>query len=303
MGHYRFGVFHFDAARLELHRQGRLVSLQPQPAQVLATLLARAGELVTRDELRAAVWPGDTFVDFDRGLNFCIAQVRTALGDDAHSPRFVRTLPKRGYEFIYPVTVGEPGGAAPIDEAAPPAQTGPPRPRFARWPAVLVAAVVLAAAVAILHDIGDARTTAPIVAVARFDDETGDPRMSRFADVLADTVVERLTTAGVGAYQVIGNAAVLRRPRNERDLLAIGSSLHAQFVVLGQVQADADRLRVLAHLIRLPDQTHVTVSRTEGPPDAMLSRGDEIARKIADAFNPGLRGVPAKPSSQAPVTR
>src|SRR5258707_6767427 len=100
---YRFGVFHFDADGLELSRDGRPVRLQPQPAQVLLTLLANAGRTVSREELRQAVWRDDTFVDFDRGLNFCIAQIRSALGDDAGTPRYIRTIPKRGYEFVCPI--------------------------------------------------------------------------------------------------------------------------------------------------------------------------------------------------------
>src|SRR6184192_413916 len=79
----RFGMFEFDPASGELRREGTLVRLQPQPAQVLAYLVARPGEVVTRDALRDAVWGDDTFVDFDRGLNFCIAQIRSALGDAA----------------------------------------------------------------------------------------------------------------------------------------------------------------------------------------------------------------------------
>src|SRR5436190_1811001 len=99
----RFGLFEFDPATGELRREGALVRLQPQPAAVLALLIQRAGEVVSRETLRDAIWGGDTFVDFDRGLNFCIAQIRGALGDAVDSPRFIRTLPKRGYQFIAPL--------------------------------------------------------------------------------------------------------------------------------------------------------------------------------------------------------
>ena len=98
-----FGPFVFDPAARELRRDGEIVKLQSQPAQVLAVLIEHGGEIVTRDALRAAIWGDDTFVDFDKGLNFAIAQVRTALGDSADSPTFIRTFPKRGYQFIAPV--------------------------------------------------------------------------------------------------------------------------------------------------------------------------------------------------------
>src|SRR5579864_3877911 len=100
---HRFGAFQFDVDRLELFRDGCPVRLQPQPAQVLATLIASAGRTVAREQLRQAVWGGDTFVDFERGLNFCIAQIRSALRDEAALPRYVQTVPKRGYKFVCPV--------------------------------------------------------------------------------------------------------------------------------------------------------------------------------------------------------
>src|SRR4051812_28830672 len=96
----RFGPFEFDPATHELRRDGEIVKLQSQPAQVLAVLIERAGEVVTRDALQQAIWGDDTFVDFDKGLNFAIAQVRTALGDSAEAPTYIRTFPKRGYQFI-----------------------------------------------------------------------------------------------------------------------------------------------------------------------------------------------------------
>src|SRR5579883_1537390 len=96
---HRFGLFTFDSETRELTRDGVPVRLEPQPALVLAVLIDKAGAVVTREELRHAVW-GDTFVDFDRGLNYCIAQIRTALGDSAASPRFIRTVPKQGYQFL-----------------------------------------------------------------------------------------------------------------------------------------------------------------------------------------------------------
>src|SRR5271168_2139325 len=102
-GRFRFGLFEFDTAAGELRREGMLVRLQAQPAQVLSRLIERVGEVVTREELHRAVWGGETFVDFERGLNFCIGQIRAALGDDSTTPRYIRTIPRRGYQFIAPV--------------------------------------------------------------------------------------------------------------------------------------------------------------------------------------------------------
>src|SRR6266852_4931908 len=100
----RFGVFEVDLRAGEVRKQGVRIKLQEQPFQVLTQLLKRPGEVVTREELRAQLWPSDTFVDFDNGLNTSINKLREALGDSADSPRFIETLPRRGYRFIAPVT-------------------------------------------------------------------------------------------------------------------------------------------------------------------------------------------------------
>ena len=109
---YRFGVFEFESDSGELRRNGRSVALEPQPAKALALLLARAGDTVSREELRDAVWGADTHVDFDRGLAYCVSQVRTALGDSGENPRFVQTIPKRGFKFIAPLSTNEPVGSS-----------------------------------------------------------------------------------------------------------------------------------------------------------------------------------------------
>src|SRR5688572_26703719 len=98
-----FGEFRLSVGEASLTREGRAVKVAPQPFKVLTILVMRPGQLVTREELQKELWPGDTFVDFDQGLNFCIKQVRAALGDSADAPKYVETVPKRGYRFIAPV--------------------------------------------------------------------------------------------------------------------------------------------------------------------------------------------------------
>ena len=102
-GTVRFGEFEFDSLAGELTRDGATTRLEPQPARVLAVLIERAGGVVSREELQQRVWSADTFVDCERGLNYCIAQIRAALGDSAAEPRVLETLPRRGYRFIAPV--------------------------------------------------------------------------------------------------------------------------------------------------------------------------------------------------------
>ena len=121
---YRFGVFEFDGRTLELRKAGRLIAIRPQPLKLLALLLARPNDLVTRDDLQRALWGDDTFVDFEQGVNHAVRELRAALGDVAESPRFIETLPRRGYRFIAPVTPLPPerdrSAAEPATPASPP---------------------------------------------------------------------------------------------------------------------------------------------------------------------------------------
>jgi Tol biopolymer transport system component/DNA-binding winged helix-turn-helix (wHTH) protein len=140
----RFGVFEANLLSAELRKDGRKIKLQDQPFQVLAVLLERPGEIITREQLRATLWPADTFVDFDHGLNAAIKRLRDALGDSADNPRFVETLARRGYRFIAPVTAptnGDEAEGTPIALVAPPA--GSRNSSIARWRIGLSAVAIL----------------------------------------------------------------------------------------------------------------------------------------------------------------
>src|SRR5512147_1566075 len=139
-----FGSFEVDLGSRELRRQGLKISLQDQPFRLLALLLERAGEVVTREELRNQLWPADTFVDFDHSLNTAVRKLREALGDSAEAPRYVETLARRGYRFLVPVS--ERGPAAP-PPPSPDAEVRPPAPPTAMRGSSPRARVVLIAVV------------------------------------------------------------------------------------------------------------------------------------------------------------
>ena len=145
----RFGVFEVDLRSGELRRNGIRVKLQEQPLQVLAELLDRPGEVVTREDLRSRLWPADTFVDFDHSLNTAIRRLRDALGDSAENPAFVETIARRGYRFLAPVTVVPPNGVAklPAPEAQPVRAAG--RRRRVWW--IAAAVTILALVYVVLH--------------------------------------------------------------------------------------------------------------------------------------------------------
>jgi DNA-binding winged helix-turn-helix (wHTH) protein/TolB-like protein len=290
---FRFGLFEFDLSTKELRREGVLVRLQSQPAQVLACLILHAGQAVSREELRRAVWSAETFVDFDRGLNFCIGQVRLALDDDSTTPRYIRTLPKRGYQFIAPVEQVESIGDVNASDGSTLGRTEVPSTKKNRFrsTAVLVCAsiVLLMGIVIAAYWVRSRQSTNrhPIIAVLRFDNQTSDPRMIHFGDALTDNVVEELTKLSLGRYDVIGSAHILGLPRDQRDLTAIGSSLHAGYVVLGQLQTDGAEVRILVHLIRLPSQTHLWVTRLDRTTTDFdpLSIESEAAQKVGAEFS------------------
>ena len=102
-GRFRFGVFEIDLVSGELRKRGIRIKLHDQPFKVLAMLVERPGEVITREEFRESLWPADTFVDWDLGLNSAVMKLRAALGDSAENPRFIETLPRRGYRLIVPV--------------------------------------------------------------------------------------------------------------------------------------------------------------------------------------------------------
>jgi DNA-binding winged helix-turn-helix (wHTH) protein/TolB-like protein len=282
---FRFGLFEFDAATRELRRERVLVRLQSQPAQVLSYLIEHAGTVVSREELHRAVWGSETFVDFERGLNFCIAQIRSALDDDAVAPRYVRTLPRRGYQFIAPIER--------ITEAPEQTEERSATPKFHARLATSVCAVAILLSLALgagyWWRFRHIPNRSPIVAVIGFDNETSDPGVTRFAEELTDNVVVQLTSISHGQYDVIGNAHLLRLPRDQRDLRAIWSSLHARYVVLGQLQDHGPETRILAHLIRLPEQTHLWVVRMDRPTEHPLEMESEAAEKIAAEFSQKVR--------------
>ncbi len=319
---YRFGTFEFDSVAGQLWKVGRRVRLEPQPARLLALLLSRAGEVVPRDELKRQVWTVGTHVDFDRGLAFCLAQVRSALGDSAENPRFIETLPRRGVRFIAPV-VGleaaaaagsEPTGAN-ADEATPPATVAPMATVTttagggltsilqSRSAALLVGALAIALIVAAWMSIARRRgseTGRPIVAVAVFDNETGRRELDPLTAQVPDVIVARLLTIDPAQVGVIGNSRVLRLPRSERDLRAIERETRATFVILGQVQPVTEGIRVITHLIRLADGTHVWAQRFVRRENDLANLDEAIAVEVDRAIR--ARVLPAA-SSSAPTTR
>ena len=295
----RFGLFEFDLDTLELRRHGIRVPIEPQPARALALLLLSAGEIVSRDDLKQALWKGDVHVDFDRGLAYVMSQVRSALGDSADNPRFIETLPKRGFRFISPTfapdgaTAGEPTFAA-DDAAADTRQASHARSIYG----VAALAVTAAAIAAVVIALSGQR---PILAVAIFDNETGQAQYDRFTASMADAVIGRLATLDVNRMGVVGNARSLRMPRSERDLTQIKSETGASFILISVLQSREAGISLLTQLISLDDGTHVWVKRF----DRAGGNLDGLETEVLNEVEKGVRlrvidGVPKPTPSSSP---
>jgi len=152
LGAIRFGVYEVDLRAGELHKHGVKVKLQEQPFQVLQILLEHPGEIVTREDLRQRIWPSDTFVDFDGGVNNAVKRLREALGDSAESPRYVETIPRKGYRFIGPLN----GNGKPV-AVAEEVRSNPKSPA-ARWGLQIGTGIGIAAAVLLLVSLGPVPT-------------------------------------------------------------------------------------------------------------------------------------------------
>jgi DNA-binding winged helix-turn-helix (wHTH) protein/TolB-like protein len=274
----RFGRFDFFPDSGELLRAGIRVRLQPQPAKVLALLVSRGGALVTREELRREVWGSDTHVDFDRGLNFCIAQIRTALGDSAEGSRYLETVPKQGYRFVAPISSEKPQQrAAPAEEGR--ANTGS-RVGFAPV-AVAILSILIVGSIAFVRW----RLVPTTVVVIPFYNETGNAASDPTAAGLSDAVVARLAAPErARQLSVIGNAPSLRNPFARQDVQDISRKLGAEYLIIGQLKSVSARLRLVAHLIRVSDMKHLWANTYDDERFA-LDAQQRVAEAVAGAVS------------------
>jgi eukaryotic-like serine/threonine-protein kinase len=291
---YRFGLFVADPANGRLLRQGQPVRVQEQPFHVLVALLERPGVLVTRDELRQRLWPEDTFVEFDKSLGVALAKVRAALGDDAANPRFVETVPRRGYRFVAPVTVErddlDAGPNAAAAEPAPILPAPPPGPlekepalrgrrrRWLRIAAVLVGLTALIG-VAVVYWPGRVSSAMPVsmsLVIAQFGNTTGDAafdgslrratsvalRQSPFLNVTTDAAVnEALQDLGRPPGEAVS-------PGLARDVCR---HLHKAGVIEGSVALDDAAYVVVVSASRCGDGVLLARERqTAATKDAVL---------------------------------
>ena len=283
----RFGVFEVDPQARELRKQGFKVKLQEQPFQILLMLLERPGEVVTREEIRKRLWPADTFVDFDSGLNRATNRLRESLGDDAENPRFVETLPRRGYRFITPVETRDEDSVETtlpkLDSVVTPVEDIPARSsQRARW--IFILAAVLAGIVISLLALSHfLRRTGPqikSIAVLPLQNLSGDPAQEYFSDGLTDELITEV--AKIGALRVISRTSSMQYKGTHKSVPAIAKELGVDALVEGTVVRSGDRVRVTAQLIDARDDRHIWSEAYDRNIVDVLPLQAEVAQTVAD---------------------
>lgn len=281
----RFGDFELDVGAGQLRKRGARLRLHGQPLQVLAVLLNHAGEVVTRDELRSQIWSADTFVDFDHSLHNAINRIREALGDSAEAPRYIETLPRRGYRFIAPVEREEPPDPSDSAHEAPPREVlvapAHSTPRvFLVISIVALLAVTLA--VWLAHPGAHPASAAPrlnSIAVLPLDNLSGDGSEEFFADGLTDQLITDL--AKVGSLRVVSRASVLRYKGTKESLPEIAQELKVDAIVEGSVVRSGQRVRVTAQLLQASTDQHLWAETYDRDLGDVLTLQGEVAGDIA----------------------
>jgi TolB-like protein/DNA-binding winged helix-turn-helix (wHTH) protein len=283
-----FGVFEFDVTSGELSKEGRRVGLQSQPAQILAQLVSNPGCVMTREELRRTVWPDDTFVDFDTSLNVAVNKLRQALHDSASTPRFIETIPKRGYRFLADVHAVEPADR-PTPEAAPAIARTRFRPKQALWVAALVLAVTVPA-VTIGSDWlrwriarADRPSASPrSVAVLPFRPLVADARDEALEVGLAEAVIIKL--GELKQLRVPSIHAVQRFARLDVDPLVAGRELRVESVLAGSLLRVNGNVRLSARLLDVEKGATLWSQQWDVPWTDIFSVQDAVATEVTRAL-------------------
>ena len=295
-----FGVFDVDLRSGELRKHGLRIRLQQQPFQVLAMLLERAGEVVSREELQQQLWPENTFVDFDHGLNKAINKIRDALGDSADAPRFVETVARRGYRFladVRPRRRGRHGGSdahrgAPrhaTSDAFPSRVQAPPavaRSRSRLW--VIAASLVLVASFGVwtLRSGSGAPPAIRSLAVLPLESLSNDASQDYFADGMTDELIADL--GQISALRVISRTSVMLYKHTRKLLPQIARELNVDAVVEGTVLRSGNQVRITAQLIEGATDRHLWSDTYQGELRDTLALQNTIARAIADQIRVSL---------------
>jgi TolB-like protein/DNA-binding winged helix-turn-helix (wHTH) protein/Flp pilus assembly protein TadD len=293
----RFGTFELFFPSCELRKAGVKIRVQQQPLKLLAILLERPGDVVTREELRSRIWAEENFGDFDQAVNIAIAKLRNALGDSAESPRYIETLPKRGYRFITAVSVVDtetcekasesPAGDRTDVDSGPQHQsvepTVPPKPSQLKRRtliALITALSVLILTIWLFHSWHSSSSGIRSIAVLPLDNLSGDDSQDYFSDGMTDELITDL--AKIKALRVISRTSVMRYKRTNTPLSEIARTLNVDAIVEGSVLRSGERVRITAQLIQIPADKHLWAESYEGNLSDTLALQNKVAQAVAE---------------------
>jgi len=308
----RFGVFEVDLKACELRKHGFRIKLAEQPFQVLAFLLERPGEIVTREELRDRLWPGDTFVDFDHGLNNAVMRVREVLLDSSEHPRYVETVPRRGYRFVAPVeetsvpppvpaTIELEGAStSPASSASKPAlaHTISEHPGVPRWftsrLAAAIAVVVVGLAALLVFTIHARNvaankanaTRSTSLVVLPLENLSGDKDQDYFADGMTDELIANL--AKIRSLHVISRSTAMTYKGTRKPLSEIARELNVDAVVEGTVMRVGSRVRITAELVQVSTDHHLWADTYESQMGDVLALQNRVSAAIVNEIRINL---------------
>src|SRR5579863_4294099 len=310
-----FGVFEVDLKACELRKHGLRLKLPEQPFQVLSVLLENPGEIVTRDDLRSRLWPGDTFVDFDHGLNNAVMRLREVLGDSSDNPRFVETIPRRGYRFIAPVA----GSSIPttsisheeLENVHGPAPEGGPQlveapalatssePASVRQKSSVARLTILVPAVLMVAVLGAGLLryrrfgldkTAPVrnksLIVLPLENLSGDKDQEYFADGMTDDLIANL--AKIRSLRVISRSTAMAYKGTRKPLSQIAGELNVDAVVEGTVLRVGNRVRITAELVQVSTDRHLWADTYESPMGDVLALQNRVSSAIVNEIRINL---------------
>jgi TolB-like protein/DNA-binding winged helix-turn-helix (wHTH) protein/Tfp pilus assembly protein PilF len=320
---FRFGPYESRPRTRELFKHGSRLKIRPQPLQILNLLLSRAGGVVTREELRQELWTSDTFVDFERGLNSSVMELRAVLGDSAARGPYIETLVKIGYRFVAPVEVIERSLGAVHPEpklvvAIPteqdvardiPAVHTKPHKRFWRWGIILAAAIALVTVLAYVQSSRERHKLASgriMLAVLPFENLTGDASQDYFSDGLTEEMIAQLGRLDPNRIGVIARTSVMHYKNTPVQLPQIAQDLRVQYVLEGSVRRGSDRVRINAELIQVKDQVPLWSRQYDRELSNLLALQGEIAHQVGEeiqsALGDGRNAANSPPSIAAPTT-
>ncbi len=295
----RFSTFELDFSGRELRKSGLRLRCQEQPLQVLAALLEKPGVLVSREELRQRVWSGDTFVDFDHALNTAVKKLRNVLSDNADAPRYIETVPRRGYRFIGAI---QPEPQVPVTQSSARVIATDSSSSFRRRVILITILVVVLASIAVYY-LNSHRAKASdavafvrpaLLAVLPFQNMTSDPAQDSFSDGMTEETTTHLVRLNSSRFRVIARTSAMKYKGAGKGIDEIARELHADYLLEGSIRREGRQVRISCQLIRASDQAPRWSQEFNFDSGDSLTMETRAADTIASQLN-AILGDPGAP--------